>query len=361
MKLFRITTCAACLLFLGGCFFQQEAPDYRDSADLPPLELPPDLSAPSSSGQIVIPSANTGVVAADTRPAATPPAAAESSGSTVAADAVLPGFAVAQTRRDGQLQWLEVASSPELIWPELEAFWAGQNTELSRNEPRIGIMETAWRDDASPDLPQGGAVAQPTQSKFKVRLERSGSGTNIFLNQLLARQTGESDEGLPAWTQEAGSPEFEAETLSRLRVFLGDRLQAQTPAPAVEQIPAGPPSASLRTLAGIPVLTIGDQISRTWSSTRAALGEASFSVRQADQSKGVFFVKDELNEVDDRGLLSKVFGKGKKSLGAYQVHLLGQASQTLITIHRDDDETLDPVVANGLLARLQKAFEKQGT
>ena len=359
MKVFHAAACAVCTFLLVGCFFQQEAPDYRDATDLPPLELPPDLSAPSSASQINIPDANTSAAGAATpqQPAVgeTSAAAAVTSGATPGA--VLPNFRVAQMRRDGRLQWLEVAADPESIWPELETFWSEQGAEVRRNEPRIGVMETEWHDDESLDLPEG-VVALPTQSKFRVRLEHAGAATNVFVTHRLARQSGETDDGLPAWVQDDGDSELEAEMLSRLLVFLGDRLKTVAPAqPAAAPAAVGPPSVSLRTLAGVPVLTVGDQLGRTWPRARDALGQAGFALRQADQAKGIFHVKDERNEVDDRGLFSKVFGKGKDALGTYQIHLLGQASQTLITIHKKDDEALDAAVAYRLLTRLRDALE----
>ncbi len=79
---------------------------------------------------------------------------------------------------------------------------------------------------------------------------------------------------------------------------------------------------------GIPVLFVGDQYSRVWRRTGIALDRTGLAIFEQSRAKGVYFI--------DASNLDLPDGYSLQS-SRYQVHLLPQNAQTLITVHYADD------------------------
>ncbi|MEQ1812931.1 MAG: outer membrane protein assembly factor BamC [Candidatus Nitrotoga sp.] len=113
------------LLELAGCGtigLESKRIDYKAAAvKTIPLEVPPDLTAPTSAGQFIIPNngSNTGVengtsFSQFSRETATP---------IVAALPVLPIIKDMHIERSGRQRWLVVNDKAEKLWPSVHAFW----------------------------------------------------------------------------------------------------------------------------------------------------------------------------------------------------------------------------------------------
>jgi len=131
----------ACLVALGGCEsftgMLDKKIDYKSEgkSNLPPLEIPPDLTTPARDNRYLVPetgksSATLSGYQADRKEQAR-------GGNT----AVLPDVDNIRVERGGNERWIVVRDqTPEKLWPIVKDFWQ-ENGFLIRTEiPEAGVM-----------------------------------------------------------------------------------------------------------------------------------------------------------------------------------------------------------------------------
>jgi len=123
--------------------------DYKSAKSTPPLEIPPDLSAPQYDDRYVVASAS------------------DLANRNTRADArektVLPGNPYAHLERAGSQRWLVVKATPVAAWETLRQFWIDTGFVLAEEKPMIGIMETDWAENRA-DIP--GSFLRDTVGKY---------------------------------------------------------------------------------------------------------------------------------------------------------------------------------------------------
>ncbi|MGQ0546052.1 MAG: hypothetical protein ACT4P3_12080 [Betaproteobacteria bacterium] len=95
--------------------------DYRSSGPartLPPLEVPPDLTAPARDGRYVVPEQQTATSTA-TFSGYQAERGRERAQPAAGTPGVLPTFDSMKVERAGTQRWLVVAATPERLWPLL--------------------------------------------------------------------------------------------------------------------------------------------------------------------------------------------------------------------------------------------------
>lgn len=243
---------------------------------------------------------------------------------------VAPEFVDVSVRREGDLRWLEAEVDPVNVWPLLRSFWADRGIPLNRDEPVVGVMETNWIEqiDSTDSGVSSGREFSATRSKYRVRVEREPNAvTNIFLSQRKAELRSITDQG-GVWTSIASDPENEAEMLVNLMEHMGKSREDAL----FEVANAKGPRLfiDLQDIDGIPVLLVGDQYSRVWRRTGIALDRAGLPIHEQNRNKGTYLVDAGEIELPEGIYLLRQ---------RYQVHLLSQGSQTLITVHHPDGDS----------------------
>ncbi|MGH8502818.1 MAG: outer membrane protein assembly factor BamC [Gammaproteobacteria bacterium] len=354
---------AVCLAtLLGGCgvFGGDDRPAYEKSGETPPLEVPPGLSAPPTDSRMNIPApaGETVSAVALARQQEQSLGGADSSASeAVAVAGVLPEFPDMRVRHDGGARWLEIEADPAVLWPKLRDFWRENDIEIARDEPRLGIIETAWTAPGENQLPGIGL-----RDKYRVRLERqSADVTNVYVTHRGAEQVG--SDSAQRWQPRPADLGLEAEYLTRLMVYFGEPRQQ-----AERQLAAARGNATamrLDKVAGIPVLVVEDQFRNVWQKTGLALDRAGLPVEEEDMVDGAYYIRYRPGTAQAAaGVLTGL--PGAKATGAlnenerYQVHLLDQPGQTLITAHTAAREALPPAAAEEILERLITSMQGGG-
>lgn len=158
---------------------------------------------------------------------------------------VLPENVQVTVARNGDVRWLSVMASPEATWDRIIEFWQDQGILLEEQDPRLGVMRTAWlenranisRDFVTDRLRRvfDGLYETGLRDQYRVRLERqNGNKTEIYLThygmqeKLIQNASGEGENTV--WTPRDRDPELEAVMLRRIMVFLGaadERARAQ--------------------------------------------------------------------------------------------------------------------------------------
>ena len=322
MKLSHLVVATAGLA-LSACswFGGSKTEEYKGAAArvAKPLEVPPELSAPSMDDRYSIPDPRdqTTYSAYAQRNAAQPQA------SGPAGPEVLPKVQGARMERGGDQRWLVVKGDPSTVWTIVRDFWIESGYPLVREQPDLGIMETEWYEDRS-KIPDDiirrtiGKVFDKLYStgrrdKFRTRLEKGTEPgtTEIFVsNRAMEEVYVGSQQDTTRWQPLPADRELEAEMLTRIQAKIGGNeakaVQAAAAAKAPQPTratqapaPAAPKNAVLEN-SGAGPLVVNDSFDRAWRRVGLALDRVGFTVEDRDRSKGLFFVRYADPDIDPK-------------------------------------------------------------
>jgi outer membrane protein assembly factor BamC len=313
--------CAALVLLalLGACSMFDSYQDgasrieYKSAQKLPPLDVPPDLTAPSRDGRFSVPDAGSATTLSGYQ-------ADRAQQPRAAAKEVLPTPEGMQVRRDGDQRWLVVDQPPEKLWPVVKTFWQENGLLIARESPETGVLETGWSENRA-KIPDSwirrtlGSLPEPLHStgerdKYRTRLERTPEGgTEIYISHRGLEEVFVSeDRAITAWQPRASDPGLEAEFLRRLMVRLGAP-QDEARAKVAGAQPGTQRAALKKGLDGAELLEVFEPFDRAWRRVGLALDRVGFTVEDRDRQKGMYFVRyaDPLAEVkQDPGLLGRL-------------------------------------------------------
>ena len=322
MKFRKLVLPLTLLAILGGCgsmsALEGKKIDYKSAGKVPPLEVPPDLTAPVGDSKYVVPDVSpqgSATFSAYSSERGSQPQAASSD--------LLPEQAKVKVERSGNQRWLVVNATPEQVWPVVKDFWQELGFIIKEEKPESGVMETDWAEDRA-KIPQDairsvlgkvvdGLYSTAERDKFRTRLERgaAASTTEIYVSHRGMVEVIQGGDGgnSTIWQPRPANPELEAEMLRRLMVRFGveesrAKTQMGNAAVVVER------AKIARSAEGAPSLTVLDPFDRAWRRVGLALDRVGFTVVDRDRSKGVYFVRyvdpDTDGKKTDKGWFSKL-------------------------------------------------------
>ncbi|HET7062015.1 MAG TPA: outer membrane protein assembly factor BamC [Nitrosospira sp.] len=342
---------ALCMVVnLAGCQLMSLLPEakkinYKSAGKLPPLEVPPDLTAPGSDERYVVP---------DISPTGSATFSAYSKDRTKLAGvdgaAVLPAADETGVRmeRSGTQRWVVVKGEPEDIWPVVKNFWQELGFIIKLELPEAGVMETDWAENRAkiPDDLIRSALSKildtlystAERDKFRTRLERGETGTTeIYISH---RGMDEVMEGnvRTVWQPRPPDPDLEAEMLSRLMIRFGATEERARSSMAS----AGTARERARLGEKGRALTVNEAYDRAWRRVGLALDRIGFTVEDRNRSQGIYYVRYVNPDEDSgagtgaKGLLSKLIfwsqGEDTDQPGQYRIQLseAGQATDVKV-------------------------------
>lgn len=317
MKILRLTALSLAMFALAGCGsmgLESKRVDYKsDAAKVPSLEVPPDLTVPSSEDHYVIPE--------DGGTAASYSAFARD-GSTPRSSAVLPESRTVHLERDGARRWLLVNDRAENIWPLIKAFWQENGFAIKTEDPQAGVIETDWAENRA-KIPRTGLRSllgkvldglydSGQKDRYVVRLERSkdGASTEVYITQYGKEEVLSADKSSSIWQSRPNDPELEATMLQMLMAKLGGSDTHATAKATVstealsEQTTAVAPK--LQTLSdGNKSILLSEPFDRSWRIVGLALERAGYAIEDKDRTSGVYFLRAK-GEAREKGWLDKL-------------------------------------------------------
>lgn len=287
-------------------------PDYGGKAkQVPNLEVPPDLTVPSSDERFKVPMGEGGAVATYSD--------YSSKGSTVpdrAAKAVLPDVPGVRLERNGAQRWLTVKEPAEKVWAVTRAFLLDLGLTIKSEDQAAGVIETDWAENRA-KIPQNSIrkaigmmfdkmYSTGERDQYLVRLERGrdGAGTEVHITHRGMVEVFSADMTVSKWQQRPGEPELEAVMLQRLMVRFGaseaqaasaaaetGAIVAASAAPATGVMePAG--TASLREVPdGGVIIVMNDAFDRSWRKVGLAIEGAGLAVEDKNRETGTYFLR----------------------------------------------------------------------
>jgi outer membrane protein assembly factor BamC len=359
----RAALALALAAVLGGCstasnLLEAKRIDYKSAGQLPPLEIPPDLTTPARDNRYVVPDTGRGSATLSSYQAdrATQAKLGPSSG-------VLPSVENMRIERAGTQRWLVIDEPPEKVWPLVRDFWQENGFLIALSLPEAGVMETDWAENRA-KIPQDfiretlGKLLEQLYStaerdKFRTRLERrEGGGTEVFIShrgmvetvQDLTSQRPTEGRG-SVWQPRPPDPELEAEFLRRLMVRLGVR-EEQAKQNLATAAPQQARAIVQTGIGGFEMLEVFEPFDRAWRRVGLALDRVGFTVEDRDRQKGQYFVRyadadsDMKRKDAEKGLLAKLAfwksdDKGVKA-EQYRVHIRQFGGKSVVQVLSKD-------------------------
>ena len=335
---------------LAGCssvqnLVQGDKIQYKSEArQLPSLEVPPDLTAPSRDDRYAVPDVATqGTATLSTYNA-------ERAGTVRAGSTdILPNVAKVRIERAGSERWLLVSEAPEKVWPLVKEFWQAQGFLIKTENPAVGVMETDWAENRAkiPSDPIRNLLGKVLDSvystgerdKFRTRLERGSAPntTEIYISHRGMEEVyASADKERTVWQPRPPDPELEAVFLRRLMVRFGVE-----DARAKSELAAGDEKIEraklVRAANGSSSLQLDDAFDRAWRRVGLALDRVGFTVEDRDRTKGYYYVRYVDPQIDgqtgadkDKGFLSKLafWRSDKSAIKAEQYRVLVKGAGT---------------------------------
>jgi outer membrane protein assembly factor BamC len=359
--------CVLAALQMAGCSVVEDKPiDYKSAGKLPTLEVPPDLTLPSSDNRYAVPdvsSTGSATFSAYSQERSEKP--------RQASRGLLPEQNKVDINRAGSERWLVVKAKPEDVWPVVLEFWQGLGFIINREDPETGIIETDWAENRA-KIPQDmirrtlgrlidSVYSTAERDKFRTRLERgSDDTTEIYISHRGMYEVIEGGDGgqRTVWQPREPDPELEAEMLRRLMVRLGveeERAKVQ-----MAQAEVAPRAHIQKAADGMVTLVLADSFDRAWRRLGLALDRIGFTVEDRNRAEGLYFVRYVDPETDIEsgqkgGFLSKLAfwrDSDKKPESEQYRILLKETGQTSEVVVQNADGTPNRTGTAGRIVNL---------
>jgi len=372
--------CAAAAA-LAGCktntsLLESQQIDYKSAGQLPPLEIPPDLTAPRRDNRYVVPETGKGTTTLSTYQADRAQTRVSGQGE------VMPTADDMRIAGRGNERWLVVDDkTPEQLWPIVKDFWQENGFLVRKATPETGIMETDWAENRA-KLPQdlirstlGSLLDQlystSERDMFRTRLERTpnGKGTEVYITHRGMEEVYVPGSGREQtkWQPRDTDHTLEAEFLRRLMVRLGAQEEKAKQIMA-SAAPQQPDRATLKKTAdGAEVLEVAEPFDRTWRRVGLALDRVGFTVEDRDRAKGVYFVRyadpeGDMKRKDEKsGWLDKLaFWKSSTpevKAEQYRVSVAQQSDNSEVRVYGKDGKADTTDTAHRILSLLQEQLK----
>jgi outer membrane protein assembly factor BamC len=364
---------AAALAACGTIELPTKKIEYKSAgkAQLPQLDVPPDLTRPTGDDRFVVPDAGARGSATYSAYQRDREGRSDPTGSGV----VLPAQGDARVERAGTQRWLVIKGDPEKLWPAVKDFWQEIGFIVNVEMPEAGVMETDWAENRA-RVPDGfirntlgklldSVYSTSERDKFRTRLERGvePGTTEVFISHRGMEEVYTSlAEEETKWQPRPSNPELEAEMLRRMMVRLGvpeERARSQV---AGAQ---SPPRATLQKGGAGSALAMNEQFDRAWRRVGLALDRVGFTVEDRDRSKGVYFVRYIDPEIDNKsaenkGWLSRLKFWGSsdpKKAEQYRVLVKDMGDRAEVNVLNKDGAREQSATANRILTLLHEQLK----
>jgi len=360
MTLILLAGCSEIKQFTG----QEESVDYKSAKPVGnTLSIPPDLTQAASDPRYKAP-----VTGATTYSQFQQQGQAQSQVAQPQTSNVLPTRTDMHVERDGNVRWLVVDRPPEQLFPKVVDFWSETGFTVATNDPKAGLIETAWAENRA-KIPESwlrqalgslldSAYDSGEREKFRTRIERVGNHTEIYVShdQMIEKRVG--DQGMQTnWAPGKEDPGLNAAMLARMMVYLGTSVdRAKQLVASAENSPQRPTVRDVTSNGAS--LEIAEPFDRAWRRVGLALDSGGFSVDDRDRSKGEFFLRyvdTDTGLINDQpGFFGRLFhGDKRTSAAQYRLKLDGgSGDHTEVSVLDQNGQRDNGVTAQRLLRLL---------
>lgn len=262
-----LTTAGCGYLFGDEGVFRDKSEDYKQSRELPVIEVPEDKQVASLDEVYPIPAVRDQVVPPGefTVPRPSP---------------LVAGAADERVRIQslGDDSWALVSIAPGQLWPEVRGFLAAAGIQTGRVDARAGIMETSWLELDGQTLP----------SRFRFRIDQGVQRGTSELHVLQMDRAADGD----GWPQVSDNVSQEQEMLKAVAQYVANSTESAPVSMIADQAMSATGKISLQEAPdGHAYISVGLPFNRAWASVGKALEDSSFEITDRDRSAGTYYVR----------------------------------------------------------------------
>lgn len=341
------------LALLAGCnllpSMDEVLPDrrteYQSSRDLPPLEVPPDLTSGSINDSMAIPG--------------------EEDANTLSAyeqqqrnAAIGPGSSGALPNE----QALTLSGDRYSVWPELGRFLQEQGYALELNDAELGVLETGWLE------PQAGADGE-IRGRFNIFAEpgQDTDTTLLFISHEQQRRAGPDEP----WNDAGSDAEAQQQMVAELNEFFGGpattgsttvadtgNAAAATPQDTGSSLPR---AEIVNTEGGDVYLSLPSAYDQAWGRTETALNRvAGMQIQNTDSDAGEYLVAyAPPGSEEEKGWFDALKFWSDDEPPLYRIRLTEAGDQTDIVVQDEDGGSLSDDEERSILTAIQNEYNKQ--
>ncbi|NBA95834.1 outer membrane protein assembly factor BamC [Pseudomonas sp. R5(2019)] len=270
-------------------------------------------------------------------------------------------------QKSGESRWVLAQHAPAEVWPVARQFFEDNGFRIAEERPQTGEFNTTWQrfDELSASMAKrlaSSAASSDNEARVRVRIEpgvqRNTSEVYVTSVERPAGSTAQVD--------------FPARSGSGIDAALTDELLASMTRSAekggsVSLLAARDFDAPTRVTleedgSGNPVLNVGADLDRAWSSVGRALEQGDWRIEDINRSLGLYYINlaEKAEQRDQEpGFLSKLFGnaptKEEREARAerYQVRLSKVGDSVQVTVEKNINTVAPADVARRVLTLIQ--------
>lgn len=315
---------------------------YYSNKTVTSLEIPPDLTKPSSQNSFKLENYVSNVQE-DTI------SFSNKDDTIKEASSILRTPSSIEVKKSGNRRWLLVDKKPDAVWNLSKSFFKSHGFAIKKTNKKIGLMETGFLENRA-EIPKENlgmirgflgskfsAYVLPTVDKYRIRLEPvdAGNKTAVYLSLSsmaeVVTKSGSKDENT-VWQSRPKDQELEMAMLYKLMLYLGgDHAQAREKIASVKEQEKIAVNV-VEGVSGYAKLVFSMNQYDTWDNIGWALDQLDVDIEDKDVKEGSFYIK--VARTQDQGLFSRMFGESaiKKS---FQI-LVRQTSDNETEVYFND-------------------------
>ncbi|MCU1716797.1 outer membrane protein assembly factor BamC [Pseudomonas sp. 5P_3.1_Bac2] len=338
-------------------YFRDRGSDYLEARQTAPMQVPADVEAKHLDPLLPIPEqvANSTAKGEFEVPRPQP----------LNAKADVSDFSL---QKSGDSRWVVAQRVPAEVWPIARQFFADNGFEIAEERAQTGEFSTAWQPYSalsSTVLRRLGSNAQDGEEvRVRVRIE-PGVQRNTSEIFVVSAQRPAGSSADVAFTNRSSNASVDAALIDEMLVSLA---RSAEQGGSVSLLAArdfdAPNRVSLSQDGnGSPVLTLGADFDRAWSSVGRALEMGDVRIDDINRSLGIYYINlaESAKKDDDKpGFFSSLFGSApsKEEVEAraerYQVHLTTTGDSVQVAVEKDGNTNAPDDIARRVLDLIQE-------
>ena len=327
-----ITSIVFFVLFLGGCFSEQNAKEnnpevkkidpgslkinYYSNKTITPLDVPPDLTSPNYQksfrlSEFTKAKLNENLVNFSDKEIKT-------------SEKITSSSSEIEVKKSGDRRWLLIKKDPEFVWNLVGDFFKQEGFVIKVSNKKIGLMETDYLEN-KPEIPAQSVglirsmfqkalkarYSLPILDKFRVRIEptEDKGSTQLFLSvssmQEVVTNSGKEDENT-IWQYREKDLALEVEMLYKIMLHLGgdkaisrERILQAKEENTIEAV-------LTQGFNGYSKLVFNTDLLDTWDNFSWALDQIDAEIEDKDILEKSIYVN--MVRTSDMGIFTKIFG-----------------------------------------------------
>jgi outer membrane protein assembly factor BamC len=339
-------------------YFRDRGSDYLEANQTAPMQVPPDVSSAKRLDPLLpIPRnvADDNVKGEFEVPRPLP----------LSATAEASDFSL---QKSGDARWVLAQRAPAEVWPVARQFFQDNGFRIAEERPQTGEFNTSWQrfDDLSGSMARRLSTATSgadSETRVRVRIEPGvqRNTSEIYVVSVERPAGSTADVGFPTSSTNTGVDSVLVDEM------LASMTRSAEKGGSVSLLAARDFDAPSRVSmsedgSGNPVLNLGADLDRAWSSVGRALEKGQWRVEDINRSLGLYYINlAEKAETKDQepGFFSKLFGtapsKEEREARAerYQVRLSKVGESVQVTVEKNINTVAPADVARRVLTVIQ--------